>query len=51
MKYLRYLRSFFSILGTGNWYVGIDKPTFWQWLYAWRIGFKTAHDVCKIHLD
>ena len=43
-------RSFFIIdlWGTANWYQGIDKPTFWQWLYRWRTSLRTAIEVDKI---
>lgn len=47
----RFLRLFFSLLGSPNWYQGIDKPTLWQWIYKWRIGFRTAYTIAKeIHL-
>jgi len=43
-------RSFFilDLWGTPNWYKGIDKPTFWQWLYKWRTSLGTAIEVDKI---
>ena len=43
-------RSLFvlSLLGTPNYYKGIDKPTFLQWLYKWRLNLKTAIEVDKI---
>jgi hypothetical protein len=48
MKYIKRFKLFFSLLGDRNWYEGIDKPTFYQWIYGWRIGFKTAYKVAKI---
>jgi len=43
-------RSFFilDLWGTPNWDQGIDKPTFWQWLYKWRISLGTAIEIDKI---
>lgn len=34
--------AWFTFVGTANWYKGIDKPTFWQRVYKWRISPKTA---------
>jgi hypothetical protein len=47
MKYYRFLRLFFSLLWGANWYVGVDRPNVWQWLYGWRIGFRTAFEVSR----
>jgi hypothetical protein len=40
--------SFLKLLGTPNYYRGIDKPTLLQWLYQWRIGVNTAWKVSGI---
>lgn len=52
MKYYRYLRAVLYFVGTPHWAQGIDKPTLWQYVYQWRIGFGTAHALAKlIHLS
>lgn len=40
--------SFLKLWGTPNYYKGTDKPTFWQWLYKWRISAATAWKVSGI---
>lgn len=40
--------SFLNYFGTANWYHGIDKPTFWQKIYKWRLGFKTSWALAKM---
>ena len=46
---VRRLICFLKLWGTSNYYKGIDKPTFWQWLYSWRLGYKTAWKIaCQI---
>lgn len=46
-NYIRFILAFFDFLGTPNWYQGIDKPNFYQRIYKWRIGFKTAYILSK----
>lgn len=41
-KVLRCFIAMFTFIGTANWYQNVDKPTFYQRLYSWRIGPKTA---------
>lgn len=45
MKKFRFLLRY---MGTANWYQGIDKPTFLQWLYQWRIGYGTANKLWEL---
>jgi hypothetical protein len=40
-----------KFVGSPNWYQGIDKPTFAEWLYKWRIGWGTAWQLAKIRYD
>jgi hypothetical protein len=42
------IRLFLSLVWSLNYYEGVDKPTFWQWLYAWRVKPSTAWKVSKI---
>ena len=52
MKYLKAISLFVRLLGTRNYYQGIDKPSLIQWLFTWRIGINTAYKVSKlIHLN
>ena len=37
-----------KLVGTANWYQGVDKPSFWQWLYKWRVSWRTAYKVAMI---
>jgi hypothetical protein len=39
---------FLKLLGTRNYYEGVDKPNPYQWIYKWRIGVKTAWKVACI---
>lgn len=45
---MRRLICFLKLWGTRNYYMGIDKPTLWQWLYGWRLSAKTAWSVSGI---
>lgn len=47
MKYIQFIKCFIKLIGTKNWYIGIDKPNFYQWLYKWRMSFKTSYKVSK----
>ena len=46
-KYIQFTRCFFSLLGTANWYVGVDEPTLWQRIYKWRVSPSTAVKLAK----
>lgn len=47
MKYVRFIKSFITYLGTQNCYYGVDKVHWWRT----RVGFKTAWEIAKvIHL-
>ena len=48
MNTVRFLRIFFSFLGTPCWYEGIDKPTMYQRLWGWRIGPVMAWRLARI---
>ena len=48
MRLYKKIRCFLILLGTANWYVGIDNPTFWQRVYGWRLGIKTSWKVAGI---
>jgi hypothetical protein len=48
IKYYKFTRCFFKLLGCRNWYVKIDKPNLYQWIYKWRISPKTAYECAKI---
>lgn len=48
---LKRVLCFMKLAGTRNYYQGIDKPTFWQWLFKWRLSVKTAWKVSKIIYD
>ena len=37
-----------KLVGTANWYQGVDKPSFWQWLCKWRVSWRTAYKVAMI---
>lgn len=47
-KIMNKIKFFIQILGSSNWYHGIDKPNFWQFIYQWRIGVKTAYELTKL---
>lgn len=42
------LKLFFRYLGGLNYHKGIDKPTAYQYIIGWRIGFETAWKLSKI---
>jgi hypothetical protein len=44
---IQLIRCFFRLLGTANWYQGIDKPNLWQYLFIWRVSPKTALKIAK----
>jgi hypothetical protein len=46
-KYYQFIRCFFIMWGTSNWYVGVDKPTLWQRIYGWRISPSSAVRIAK----
>jgi hypothetical protein len=48
IKYIQFTRCFLNLIGTRNWYEGIDKPNFIQWIYKWRVSIKTAFKISKI---
>ena len=45
---IRRFICFFKLLGTSNYYRGVDKPNVWQWLYSWRLSVKTAWKLACI---
>ena len=47
-KYLRFIICIYKLVGTRNWYEGIDKPNIYQWIYRWRVSLGTAIKVSKI---
>lgn len=47
MKYLQLTRCFFNLIGTRNWYIGIDKPNFWESIYKWRLSAKSSFKLSK----
>lgn len=47
-KSIEHIIFIFNLWGTPNWYKGIDTPTFWQWVYKWRISLKTAIEISNI---
>jgi hypothetical protein len=47
-KYIQFIMCILNLIGSANWYVNIDQPTFWQRIYKWRISFKTAFNVAKL---
>lgn len=47
-KLFKKIIFFINFIGTPNWYQGIDKPTFYEWIYKWRIGFKTTKELWSI---
>jgi hypothetical protein len=48
MKIIKRILYIPHLLGSRNWYIGVDKPNLFQYLYKWRIGIKTAWEVSKI---
>ena len=47
-KYKLFVLGFFNVLGTPNYYQGVQKVSFYEKYYKFRIGFKTAYKVSKI---
>lgn len=43
--------STLNLVGSPNWYQGIEHPTLYQRIYKWRIGFNTAWKVSGIIHD
>lgn len=48
MKKYKLIKTFLKYVGRLYYYRKIDKPTFWQWLYKWRLGPGTTWTLSKI---
>lgn len=51
MKYINRIKLFLNLLGTSNWYHGVDKPNLYERIYKWRLGVNTSWEVAKIIWD